>query len=550
MGQLRGGSLTLEGSELVFSWTGALTAKVRREASPHHIRLEDVAVVEVRAPTKWAHGWVRFGSAPLDGRPLTPPDDRLDWIHFTPVDPGLGELSGIVAHLCERLGVPDPLVDVLEKGRESASSSLLRENRRETRSFHIHALGPSGSGKTVFLASLYSRMRIRRPDLAFYLSADHETSLALNAVFNQVASPTESWPEASQSVNEWRFRTRVPSRAGDFEPLEFVYLDYPGGALTNPRAMQDRAIQELVDRLRSANALLVLLDGLAMLQLLRGDREGQRYLDFDITSSLEIAQQSRCPIHFAVTKWDLLEGRFTLNDLRAALMANRNFADLIHAKTQDIPGTIRLLPVSAVGTGFAELQPGGEMRKLGRSPEPYQVDLPLVSVFPDFFQFAYEELRAQGSALDEIRQTQSVQRFLDPDTTNKFKQALRGAAKKAMPLVQTGLRRRSPALAALLSMGGDWMIDDVFDYADRLLDSRSARAEQGRSEYARALMETRQRIDSDRAALQLVERQCEGIISDFEIEHPESVLAGGLQTFEPDEVWAVSMRTPPGREAT
>ena len=79
------------------------------------------------------------------------------------------------------------------------------------RTFTIHALGPSGSGKTVFMSSLYTRLRLRRPDLAFYLKSDHDSSLYLNSVYNKVANPTEEWPEASQTVQEWNFTTCVSS---------------------------------------------------------------------------------------------------------------------------------------------------------------------------------------------------------------------------------------------------------------------------------------------------------------------------------------------------
>jgi hypothetical protein len=392
------------------------------------------------------------------------------------------------------------------------------------------------------MAGIYSRLRLRRPDLSFYLKTDHESSLQLNAIYNKVANPAEPWPEASQTVNEWRFVTTVPSPAGDFEPLQFAYLDYPGGVLTNPRATQDENIKQLIERLRSANALLVLLDGQALLSLLRDERPGQRYMQFDLISSLEIAQQSRCPVHFAITKWDLLQEQYTLSDVRLRLMEDENFANLIQAKSQDMPGSIRLIPVSAVGFGFAQLQPSGEMKKVGTGPRPWQVEYPLAAVLPDFFHFAFEELKAKQSDLDEMKQTQLIQRWLDPSSKSKVKAILRGALQKTMPVLQQELRQRSPALGGLLALDSGWTIDSVLDFADRLVANRAARAATTRQE---ELLRTRERVASDQAALDLLERQCEQLISDFEIANPESVLAGGLEQFVPDVDWAASLRSAP-----
>lgn len=411
------------------------------------------------------------------------------------------------------------------------------------RKVSIHALGPSGSGKTVFMAALYNRLLIRRPNLTFYLKTDPQASLQLNTLYNRIASPTEAWPEASQAVNEWHFRACIPTPTGDFEPLEFVYLDYPGGALTNPRAMDDPAIRSLVDRLRSANALLVLLDGQAMLSLLRGERTGRRYMEFDVISSLEIAQQSRCPVHFAITKWDLLEGQYSLGDVRFKLMEDENFANLINSKGQDMPGTIRLIPVSAVGFGFAQLLPTGEMKKIGDRPRPHQVELPLVAVLPDFFQFAYAELSARQEDVKELKQARDLQRAFDQIGEGRMKAIMRTVLEKAMPSLHAMLAQRSPALASVLALGGDWSIDEVVDHAHRFVEEGVERLDRERAKRATAeLLQGRQQVASDKEALDLLKRQADQLITDFEIDHPESVLAGGVEEFSRDESWEAALQ--------
>src|SRR5439155_17829127 len=170
------------------------------------------------------------------------------------------------------------------------------------------------------------------------------------------------------------------------------------------------------------------------------------YMDFDVTSSLEIAQQSRCPVHFAVTKWDLIEGRHTLAEVRNRLMLDENFQDLVNAKRQDTSASIRIFPVSAVGFGFAELLASGEMKKVGSRLRPFQVELPLLSVFPDFFQFAYDELRAREPHLAPKKPT-VPDKLLDPGAARKWESVVRGVAKKAMPRLKEQLVRRNPKLA-------------------------------------------------------------------------------------------------------
>ncbi|GAA3247619.1 hypothetical protein GCM10017691_57070 [Pseudonocardia petroleophila] len=389
------------------------------------------------------------------------------------------------------------------------------------RAFEIHALGPSGSGKTVLMASLYQRLRLRRPELAFYLRSDPDTSLHLNAVFNRIVDPDQEWPEASQGIEAWNFSACVPSPAGDFEPVSFRYLDYPGGVLTDPRGAHDATISGLVSSLRSANALLILLDGQAMLSLVEGSQRGRRYLDFEITSSLEIAQQSRCPVHFVVTKWDLVEGRCTLDDIRDALLRDENVGDLVRSKAEDAPTTIRLIPVSAVGPGFAELLPDGQMRKIGAPARPQRVELPLLAVVPDFLQFAYAEIEDRDRRL--ARDADSA-----AGPGRSWSPLVNRVAELSVPTLRGAIVKRYPALGQVLS-------EDVFHqalgYADRLAERRADRLAAGRERYAQELQKQRQDVDGDRSALELLESQCENAVTAFEEEQPASVLAGGAQRF-------------------
>ena len=128
---------------------------------------------------------------------------------------------------------------------------------------------------------------------------------------------------------------------------------------------------------------------------------------------------------------------------------------------------------------------------------PFQVELPLLSVFPDFFQFAYDELRAREPHLAPKKPT-VPDKLLDPGAARKWESVVRGVAKKAMPRLKEQLARRNPKLAPLLAVDTDSLVDDALGFAERLLLNRAERAERGRAEYTVELMRLRQNVDPDR----------------------------------------------------
>lgn len=388
-----------------------------------------------------------------------------------------------------------------------------RAGGEEVRTYEVHALGPSGAGKTVFMASLYKRLNIKRPELPFYLKSEYSTGLQLNHTYNQLANPDESWPSPTQRPMEWSFTACIPTPSGDFEPIRYTYLDYPGGVLTSQRGVDDEVIGPLIDRLKAADALLVLLDGQQIMALLRGERSGARYLELEITTSLEIVQQSRCPVHFLVTKWDLLDGHHSLEEVRDRLMKHRDFADLIESKRSGTAAAIRLFPVSAVGPCFAELQPSGEMKKVGSlHPEPENVELPLISVVPDTLQFVYLEAENRGG---RAGRAMSKLRVSLEDLAESGR--LQRMGKKAVNALIARFVKRFPKAAIVELVNFDEHIDDAVEHVVRLAKYLDA--------------ERTRQIQSTHDALADLALQFTRILARFEKTEPASVLAGGLADF-------------------
>jgi predicted GTPase len=77
--------------------------------------------------------------------------------------------------------------------------------------------------------------------------------------------------------------------------------------------------------------------------------------DADLLYIFQYIEESKAPIHFVITKWDVLQPHYPFEAIRKQLLAYRDFHDVVvtASRTQRI---VRLIPVSAVGLGSFELQ--------------------------------------------------------------------------------------------------------------------------------------------------------------------------------------------------
>jgi hypothetical protein len=139
-----------------------------------------------------------------------------------------------------------------------------------------------------------------------------------------------------------------------------------------------------------ADVFLAMLDGLEILKLMRG--EDNNFEEEFVNYIIPILAKSTQPVHFIITKWDLIEKHYSLEAVRSRLMESswrfRNFVNVLREF-----GTLRLIPVSAVGLDFAEPGPDGTMlKKPGFQFEPYHVEMPLVSAIFDQLDYAAKKL--------------------------------------------------------------------------------------------------------------------------------------------------------------
>lgn len=264
--------------------------------------------------------------------------------------------------------------------------------------YKIMMLGSSNSGKTVLLASMYKYLLIQ-DEATFFLEVESlGQHKELTDKYYQLEDTTKPFPAGSKGLSEWIFTCCV-SNADVYKhkACKFVYLDYAGGILTEGGETNALATDALEKHIKEANTFLGLLDGQTLLSYMRGEKAGSKLISKDLPNILPHIQRldKDNPVHFVVNKWDLLEEHFSLEEIRDRLFEIKDFKALVQARLR-AGSQVRLIPVSAVGKGFAELQFDGKMKKVqGKILQPFQVEMPLACVLPAAFRFELAKLAAK-----------------------------------------------------------------------------------------------------------------------------------------------------------
>jgi len=273
--------------------------------------------------------------------------------------------------------------------------------------YTVIMLGPRGSGKTVFLASMYNQL-CTQGEGGFFLELESvEKSKQLHDIYTQIAFE-EKWPLGTRrsEVSEWTFTCRVQTKDLPIYPAcKFTYLDYAGGLLTDQTDEDDPNFDEQV---KKADALLGLLDGQRLCALMQNEKLGQKWAVNELPRILSIMQKTGKPIHFIISKWDIVEKKYTLEQIRDCLLNEiPHFKNLV-LNYNKAGKPVRLIPVSAVGKDFVTLKPDGSMEKnLSVLPQPFQVEIPLACILPDLIQAdckeAIDKMREQANRPIEVK---------------------------------------------------------------------------------------------------------------------------------------------------
>jgi hypothetical protein len=274
--------------------------------------------------------------------------------------------------------------------------------------FRVIALGISGTGKTVFLASMFRNLSFQAPGRSFFLETELEQRVALSKIYSAVADTSQPWPTSTRvgQTREFLFDcVAFDEDHNKHQILQISYLDYAGELLEEEQQAGVTALSDLKTRVQSAHALLGMIDGYRLRQLILNESAGRSYLEYSLEPMLGILQSATCPVHLVITKWDLLRdfGEIAETDdndrlalVAQALMAYPHFSSLVSHSPNRV---VRLIPVSAVGSTFVEIDKSGQVVKRpdGRV-RATNVDVPLCAVLPDLFR------QVQMSLDDSVRQ--------------------------------------------------------------------------------------------------------------------------------------------------
>jgi hypothetical protein len=255
--------------------------------------------------------------------------------------------------------------------------------------YKVVMLGSSRAGKTVLLASMYQKLSISNEETRFSISCDNpEQGSLLNQKYVQIIDPLREWPKGTTraDVSTWQFTCNVQTRDLIIYPaVQFTYIDYAGEILTEPK-QGDVSTKSVLEEIKQADTLLVMLDGYKILRLMEGEKD-YHFVHAELQTLLQIVSQSRQPVHFVLTKWDLFDRKFSLDEIRNRLWEIEAFRQTLLNRRERYD-TTRLIPISAVGTGFAKPEPHPDgkitMHKVkDAKARPFQVEIPLACVLPD-----------------------------------------------------------------------------------------------------------------------------------------------------------------------
>lgn len=370
-------------------------------------------------------------------------------------------------------------------------------------------VGPDYCGKTVYLAVLFRHGFVPDTKNRWRLSAAIPAQArSLNRTYAVLRDPDQGFPEGTGrgSYTEYQFATRVAnttrtaSTSPEFSPLSVVYLDFPGDIVHAPQPGEDNVFQTKIE---DADIVMGLFDGSDVLGVMHTSGDPARKLESKYGNMLTWLSYnhnlSRTPVHFVVTKWDLLEAAgFNLKAVRDRLLEFETFERFVHrympvqatAPAFSLPPT-HLIPISSIGPGFAEIQ-GEIMTKTGKTTiEPQDIMLPLALAVCDAIRM-------------RMNDTQSGEQFSP-------------SVKDLIAAFAFVIESISPAPAGLFVRLGNAISQWIRSRGTRLdLDWLS--------QYRARIMQGQVTIHDERSALESLISDLAFQIAKFDSDHPEALL--------------------------
>ena len=266
--------------------------------------------------------------------------------------------------------------------------------------YNIILLGSSSSGKTTFLSTLFKQLSVQTNERIFLEAQDNRQQKQLNNIYSQLLAG-DAWPSSTRSeFSTYNFTCNIMTLNLEiYSACQFNFLDYGGRILTDLEEEED-SLFDFSDKISNADAVMVLIDGYKLFKCIQGDLNQRKqniakFLLKDMSNAIQLANLSTkdTPLHFVITKWDLLEGYYDFLSVRKFLQENfDDFKRLISTRIK-AGCPVRLIPTSSFGKGFVTMQPDGSIkRNSGELPKPSQIEIPLNYVLIDRAAAYYNHL--------------------------------------------------------------------------------------------------------------------------------------------------------------
>lgn len=270
------------------------------------------------------------------------------------------------------------------RGRWSRRSARHGEPRR----VDVLMLGFSGSGKTLMLAGMFSRFRFGGAS-GITMTTDDASERDLERIIGRIQDTEDDFlPEATPpgDPRTWSFGVRVDVAQGrGAEAFTLNYLDYAGEYAAALAGADGEMNEAFIAALKETDILMGVLDGGDVCRVLLGQARPETLVRMERLLRLLVRTDQRC-VHLVISKWDALvdrDGRrLGLDEVVSRLeQVSENFRDF---RLNPRFSTLRIIPVSTFGYGFAKQDGEGRMvKQRGASWSPLNVDFPFSCAVPD-----------------------------------------------------------------------------------------------------------------------------------------------------------------------
>jgi hypothetical protein len=264
------------------------------------------------------------------------------------------------------------------------------------REVNVLMLGRRESGKTGLIASMWRELAFGGSAGVLVTTDPEGDRIGLGELCKRIEDPENELPDSTPlgDAKRWTFIVKAMNKSGqEKEAFRFSCLDY-AGEYVDKKVGDESVLPEFADALDNADIIMGVLDGQKIAHRMAGKPEHDFSTKLRELSEILMKHRQK-PLHFIITKWDLLAGKHSLEEVIKDLKEENPFKRLLANPRM---GGVRFIPVSSLGlNGFVNEDPDtGKMKKSFpiKPWKPAYVTLPLAYAIPDMLTTDMDRLYA------------------------------------------------------------------------------------------------------------------------------------------------------------